>query len=434
MKTSLTKHDIQGLLSGRRLSVREPSEGDRSEMNPYSRQRWFSVLVVLVAAVLFTVLLQPVYSALSQRLSELIAPWPWLLQRALLILLISGVWVVLIRLKAFRLRNLAANEAIFYPPIWVIGIVGSCIYAALTHYCAEALGSPWLRLDVDLTVEFGILILISVLVTAFVDRHLWKAEQRKPDMRQSVESGSAEELASISDRPELVLKWIGGERPIESPSQDLFGIDIIARRIADHLRASSMHTIGVVGPYGSGKSSLLNLVEYHLVVGSGTNPARKSNEGATRSFQGKLVVARVGGWGRTEGSVGEQILASAIDTLGVHIDCLSLITLPANYRDALSEATGTFGAIAAALLNRTRDPVSALERLDCILAASNMRLIIFLEDFDRNCTDSVIRDEVPALLDRLGHLQNVSFVLAVGTNRQYSEFMIRVCEHVESLT
>jgi hypothetical protein len=65
---------------------------------------------------------------------------------------------------------------------------------------------------------------------------------------------------------------------------------------------------------------------------------------------------------------------------------------------------------------------------------SNLRLVIFLEDFDRNWTDSVIRDEVPALLDRLGQLQNVSFVLTVGTDQQFSEIMIRVCEHAESLT
>jgi len=405
-----------------------------SEMNSFSRQRWFSLLAVLVVAVLINVLLQPVYSVLSQRLSDLIAPWPWLLQRALLIFFISAVWIVLIRLKAFRFSDLTSTEAVFYPPIWIIGIVGSCIYAGLTHHCAEALGNEWLRLDAALTVEFGVLIVISFLVTAYVDNRLWSGEHRKPDIKQSAESGSTQEQATISDNPEVVLKWIMEELPIESPSQDLFGIDIIARRITNHLKSSHMHTIGVVGPYGSGKSSLLNLVEYHLGVMSDTRHDRSTNEQGTQSFKGRLVVTRVGGWGRIKGSVGEQILASAIDTLSVHIDCLSLITLPANYREALREATGTFGAIAAALLNRTRDPVTALEKLDGILTASNMRLIIFLEDFDRNSTDSVIRDEVPALLDRLGCLQNVSFVLAIGTNKQYSEFMIRVCEHVESLT
>jgi hypothetical protein len=63
-----------------------------------------------------------------------------------------------------------------------------------------------------------------------------------------------------------------------------------------------------------------------------------------------------------------------------------------------------------------------------------MRLIIFLEDLDRNVSDDMIRDEMPALLDRLRHLKNISFVLAIGTEHQYSNVLVRICAHVESLT
>jgi hypothetical protein len=96
-------------------------------MNQHSRQRWFSLITVLVVAVLLTMLLQPLYSVLSEKLSDPIAPWPWLLQRAILVLMISGVWVVLIRLKGFRPNDLTANVAVSYPPTWAAAILGSCI-------------------------------------------------------------------------------------------------------------------------------------------------------------------------------------------------------------------------------------------------------------------------------------------------------------------
>ena len=57
-----------------------------------------------------------------------------------------------------------------------------------------------------------------------------------------------------------------------------------------------------------------------------------------------------------------------------------------------------------------------------------------LEDLDRNISDTLIRDEMPALLDRLHGLNNISFVLAIGTEQHYSSILIRICEHVESIT
>jgi predicted AAA+ superfamily ATPase len=85
-------------------------------------------------------------------------------------------------------------------------------------------------------------------------------------------------------------------------------------------------------------------------------------------------------------------------------------------------------------MNRENDPLETLRRLNNILQAAHMRLIIFLEDLDRNASDEMIHDEMPALLDRLRHLENISFVLAIGTERQYSNVLVRICSHVESLT
>ena len=58
-----------------------------------------------------------------------------------------------------------------------------------------------------------------------------------------------------------------GDLPIETPEQDLYGIDAFVRSLARSVR--DMKTpqgvvIALNGPWGSGKSSAINLLKHHL--------------------------------------------------------------------------------------------------------------------------------------------------------------------------
>jgi len=79
------------------------------------------------------------------------------------------------------------------------------------------------------------------------------------------------------------------------------------------------------------------------------------------------------------------------------------------------------------------DPIIQLKKLDEILAVAKLRVIIFLEDIDRNTSEDLIKSELPSLLDRLRQLDNVSFVLAIGTEHHLSQILVRICGHMESL-
>jgi predicted KAP-like P-loop ATPase len=63
---------------------------------------------------------------------------------------------------------------------------------------------------------------------------------------------------------------LSADHPITEPHQDMFGFDPFARAIAASiaaLRNPEGLVIGIHGPWGSGKSSAVNLIKYHL--GSG---------------------------------------------------------------------------------------------------------------------------------------------------------------------
>ncbi|MHB1183573.1 MAG: hypothetical protein ACYC4A_02590 [Desulfobulbia bacterium] len=155
--------------------------------------------------------------------------------------------------------------------------------------------------------------------------------------------------------------------------------------------------------------------------------------GRNTKFNGDIVLCRIDGWGRASGTVAQKILSLAIGEVKKYVDCSSVITLPEKYVTAMVGGRSVGGEFFSALFQGAHDPVSQLCRLDNILAAANLRLIIVLEDLDRNVGDAILGEELPALLDRLRILNNVSFVLTIGTEQQFSHILIRVCDHVEAI-
>lgn len=63
---------------------------------------------------------------------------------------------------------------------------------------------------------------------------------------------------------------LSADHPIDLPAQDAFGFDPFARAIATSiagLKSPEGLVIGVHGPWGSGKSSAVNLIKHHLATG-----------------------------------------------------------------------------------------------------------------------------------------------------------------------
>ncbi|MGV3523261.1 MAG: P-loop NTPase fold protein [Candidatus Sericytochromatia bacterium] len=224
-------------------------------------------------------------------------------------------------------------------------------------------------------------------------------------------------------------EWFSEEAPLTHPDQDIFGYHIIAKRIAGFLLDKEPYNIGLLGSFGVGKSSIINLTKHYI---KSPNLLTLDNIEYQKNER-IIVVCSVDGWGLASKSVAKSILDSVLDKVKTHVDCFSVLGIPENYRKSLAGAKQIGGDIFTPILDSSHTPFNLLKRLDKVLLAANIKVIIFLEDLDRNSSDEIVRDEVPSLMDRMKKLKSFSCVLAIGMERTHSDSVIRICDHTENI-
>lgn|GEM_PF-1786613 len=203
---------------------------------------------------------------------------------------------------------------------------------------------------------------------------------------------------------ELVV-WLGDERPIANRSDDYFGANdralqvwkAIKTRRSGPFSTSLMQTVVIEGPFGSGKTSVIELLERHI---ADEQPER-------------FVVCRVSAWGFSSSAARQFILDQAIEALRRRVDCLSVRGLPKDYTDVLSKSVKWLPAI---LYPWTDDstPVQKLQSLTPILRAIDTNLIVVVEDSDRSGSDFE-PEHLQAMLNDFRQVERLSFILTVGS-------------------
>ena len=144
-----------------------------------------------------------------------------------------------------------------------------------------------------------------------------------------------------------------------------------------------------------------------------------------------LSMCRAGAWGFTKTSVARHILDCMLDELGKHIDVLAFSNLPNTIKPPLWAAVPPGQKAVAGISKRKECPDVLLSHIDSALISTGLRVVVFVEDVDRNSDDNVFYQEIGALLDHLKNLQNLSFVLACGHEQKASSLLARLCEHTE---
>ena len=196
-----------------------------------------------------------------------------------------------------------------------------------------------------------------------------------------------------------------GDNPIREPSEDRLGRAPLAASITEqilHADASEGLVVGVLGPWGSGKTSFVNLVRYCLRAESlpvlNFNPWLFSGtEHLVQAFFSELtahVRVRLGLDG-----VGEML-----DDYGDHLSAVPFVgPWPARAK-LLLRVTGFWQKPKKSQIEATRDKIGkALERQE-------RPIIVMLDDLDR-LTASEIRD-IFRLVRLTASFPNIVYVLA----------------------
>jgi hypothetical protein len=100
-----------------------------------------------------------------------------------------------------------------------------------------------------------------------------------------------------------LLQWLEKEEAVKTPLEDRFEFKPIAKRITNVLKESKPNTVGLLGRYGSGKTSLLKMVEFYL----------KNPPSTVTGSPPKVITCWISGWGFHEDKAVEVILKKTVN-------------------------------------------------------------------------------------------------------------------------
>lgn len=283
-----------------------------------------------------------------------------------------------------------------YPPLLVsILIAWTLVVVALACFPAELpdVNRAGVTVLVVSTITFWILV---GLILPFVLR-LW---QQRPS-KEVIGSKTKGELRALTF--DELIKWLADERPIKLRSDDYFGADDRASQVWEAIQmrrsrgSSLMQTVVIEGPFGSGKTSIIELLIRHI--------GQEQPE--------KFIVARVSAWGFSSSAARQFILEQAIEVLRTRVDCFAVRGLPKAYLDALSRSTKWLPAILYPWTDNST-PVQKLRSLTPILKAIDVHLVVVVEDSDRSGSD-FDPAHLQAMLHDFRQVERLSFILTVGS-------------------
>ena len=214
---------------------------------------------------------------------------------------------------------------------------------------------------------------------------------------------------------------MSGDNPIENVADDLIGRQSAARVIAEEIRtvdASKGCVIGIMGPWGSGKTSLVNLLRHELAKDPALpvldfNPWMFSGtEQLVDSFFRELAAQLKVKNGRLEG-IASQVEAYG-DLLSPVGDALTILgVLP--FGGMIGRARNAAGALKNLQERRKRSVTEQRKLLSDKLAELDRPIVVVLDDIDRLLT-SEIRD-IFRLVRLTASFPNIVYLVAFDRKR-----------------
>lgn len=354
-------------------------------------RRWISVIACTALGTLFVYLCWPVVETASEFLQARLEPLPYWLHLAVSSVLVALIFWPLHKLGGFRGRHPFKCRVWRYPSLWPFAVGAG---ASVSCWMA---GMPMCRVSMVAILPIGIGLVAAMVFTC---------------LRAKILSGDSP--------PESIGEY--DERPISHQNDDLFNFTPRAKRIAESILTTGnrkkRRTVLIIGDYGSGKSSMANLVYKQLV----TNSVDSANT---------PILVRADLWGVDSDRIDQALLARCREEVSLHADALSIARLPQDYATALGEFSSGWIKAAASILKSPEDASRSLRRLNTLLQTTGLEFVVVIEDADRRAKTRDLH-EMSALLDRSIELDRITWIATI-TDPALAGLDHRVASQIETL-
>ncbi|KVX01235.1 P-loop NTPase fold protein [Shewanella frigidimarina] len=383
-------------------------------------KRWFSVFLCSVVAIL-TVTLLAQFTWISQgylSFATLISGLPFKLQCMVSFLAGLAISIFLTKLYVYS-KNRVFGFNLKYPPI-TLSVVFIILFSAVILLFQDT-SNPLFHSDyfcqsiVQLAICFMGMSVNNIYAIFCKIMRFFVRNRTKTNQREKIEPND-EQMKSWTDSD--LEKWLNDDSPIESKEDLDDNYQFYVERIKERIIHNENTSIALCGAFGVGKSSIINCLVQEL---------ENTDIGGI-----KFIHCNVDCWGVNTNDITQFVLSHIIDTVNREIDMSAFKKLPAHYKEALKTGSNSI-KILNIFLDEHTNPTKELGSLNDVLTSCNLRVLVTLQDLDRNNGAKDNLNNLAALLDRLRPLESFSFVIPMEYKSEYSDIIVKVTDYREDV-
>lgn len=203
-----------------------------------------------------------------------------------------------------------------------------------------------------------------------------------------------------------LVDWVSSDNPLTDIRLDRYGHRHVADRIAQRLIENSSNAIILIGPVGSGKTTIGALTE------------RRLEERRPKNRTIRFVRTSLWPFAFSDSAI-EGILGHALECLRAEADTLAISGVPEAYSQAVSSDASGFAGVLK-VIHHKNEPGELLDRINDIATTAGIEIVLWIEDLERyggNQERALARppSQIHSLLYELSSRSAIRVVVASST-------------------